>query len=1459
MNNPPFLRLFPRGRITPCGKMKTATGREGCFSAFSPYNSTYLHYSTDAILIFWLIFVVEKRILWQTMKRARYTRLFFYLFLYLAGLFLPSAAVSAGRNGVITKNIDVLPDMEIQYLRGNLGLSSSKVTAVYQDESGFLWIGTELGLYRYDGFNAQLIRNDWQKPHRLSSNKITHIEGEGDILWVGTDKGLNRLDKRNGSGTQYHFDDFSNSDEVGALLITKSGALWVGTEGGLYKYDRENDRFVLMCDIYGNSKVPHCAIKSLYEDSRHFVWIGTWDKGLFRYDPKKDEFYAMPKFNDINSAQVVYEDNRQRIWVGTWGKGLYLIENPHETDKPLQFRNFMYENTDGNLLSDYIYSIVGDPHTGLSWIGTAKGLVLLLCEDGQEKVMSLPDWKIPVPRHMFDRGADPKLCDRNGNIWISTVPVGMAMASISQKNFVSHALEEPELMNDIITCLTCDHEGNVWLGMERSGIVCQMAGTNRTVLMNHIPGIRGNRPIQKINGLKETSAGNMLVGTTRNGFIEIAADRKSARHYDQTNTAWLPDNCVYSFYEDREGNLLIGTWAGLCVRYTNGKGTHLEVEGLQGAQIQHIMQSRDGLLWLSTKNRGIVCLSGNIHSPKSLQLKSYQTPLDTELQLTDIYKTLQDKQGRIWACSQETGLMLYNKEREGFECVNQKFGISNEHICSIEEGYEGDLWISSRTHVMLLSLTADGNLANLYNFSTMDASNSYFERGISGSFQKAVYFGRQNDYLVFSDHHLQATKSNTAIAITGIKISNIPFEMLPDEERNGISTLLPPYTKQILLSPAQNNLTIEFSDFNYAKQRESRFAYMLEGHDNEWFYPEDGVFSAYYSNLSPGKYYFRLKASDINGVWQEMAQPLAIEVLPPLALRWWAILIYVLLLAAAVYYMMHHLKLREAHRRELQMAYLSKEKIEELNHKKLQFFTNITHDLMTPLTVISAKISELETKYPQTRPDYKIIRNNLNRLIRLLQQILEFRKAETGNLQLRVSKGDISDFCRREVESIQPLMNRKKLHLSLLCLPEQIVGYFDPDALDKIMYNLLSNAAKYTQEMGYVQVMLTACEGEEKDFVRLTVKDNGKGIPADRQADLFKRFYEGEHRHFNTYGTGIGLSLTKALVELHHGSISVESREGEGTTFTITFPIDVRYYKENEVDKSWETSDSEISPEGDLIQEDANSGDTGEEAWRNEDSDDGNQPYTLLIAEDNEELLMLMKKLLQRDYHILTAHNGKEGLEVMKAHKVDLVIADVMMPVMDGLEMMKQAKNDLELSHTPFIMLTAKRGEDERTEAYEAGADAYITKPFHLSTLQARIANLLRIKEKALKEIRDKLFEGFGNLDVTNADEDFLHKCIEAVQKHLNDANFDQQEFADEVATSKSTLYKKLKTVTGLNTSAFIRNIRMKAAKDIILKNPSIRISDLAYAVGYNDPKYFSSCFKKYFGVLPSEYANKAN
>ena len=523
-----------------------------------------------------------------------------------------------------------------------------------------------------------------------------------------------------------------------------------------------------------------------------------------------------------------------------------------------------------------------------------------------------------------------------------------------------------------------------------------------------------------------------------------------------------------------------------------------------------------------------------------------------------------------------------------------------------------------------------------------------------------------------------------------------------------------------------------------------------------------------------------------------------------------------------------------------------KAKAEELNHAKLQFFTNITHELLTPLTIISATVDELKTQAPSHNDLYTVMNSNIQRLIRLLQQILEFRKAETGNLKLRVSPGDLAAFVRTGTESFKPLVKKRKIHFSLLCDPESIVGYFDIDKLDKIMYNLLSNAAKYNKEDGFIQVTLSYDE-EDREFVLLRVKDNGKGISREKQATLFKRFYEGDYRKFNTIGTGIGLSLTKDLVTLHGGTISVESEVDHGTEFIVRIPIERSYYDEEQID------DEVIS----LRQTAIDYEDTPEDVIA-EVQELATKANSILLVEDNEELLNLMTKLLGREYNVFTAENGKEGIIVLENEDVDLIVSDIMMPEMDGIEFCKYVKGHLEISHIPVILLTAKNKEEDRAEAYEIGADAFISKPFNLTVLHARIRNLLKYKARMAHDFKNQIVFEVKDLNYTSLDEDFIQRAINCVNNHLEDPNFDQAQFADEMLTSKSTLYKKLKSLAGLNTSSFIRNVRLKAACRIMEeKGINIRVSELAYAVGFNDPKYFSSCFKKEFGMLPSEYIER--
>ena len=682
--------------------------------------------------------------------------------------------------------------------------------------------------------------------------------------------------------------------------------------------------------------------------------------------------------------------------------------------------------------------------------------------------------------------------------------------------------------------------------------------------------------------------------------------------------------------------------------------------------------------------------------------------------------------------------------------------------------------------------------------------------------------------------------------ITDIKIFNHSFSKLPVELQQKISPVMPTYTSKIELPHKYNNFSIEFAALTYKNPELNRYAYRLQNFDRDWQYTDADRRFAYYNNLPSGTYTFQLKATNENGEWSGYVRELTVVVLPPFWATWWAYLLYVIIVSVIGVSIYRTAKNRILLRNALRLREIEKAKAEELNHAKLQFFTNITHELLTPLTIISATVDELKTQAPSHNDLYTVMNSNIQRLIRLLQQILEFRKAETGNLKLRVSPGDIAAFVKNAAESFQPLVKKRKIHFSFLCDPESMIGYFDMDKLDKILYNLLSNAAKYNKEDGFIQVSLSYDE-TDKDFILLKIKDNGKGISKEKQKNLFKRFYEGDYRKFNTIGTGIGLSLTKDLVELHGGTISVESEVDHGTEFMVRIPIERSYYDEEQID------DEAIS----LMQNPVNYEDTQEDADV-ETQEVTIKANTILLVEDNGELLHLMTKLLSREYNVFTAQNGKEGIAVLEKEDVDLIVSDVMMPEMDGIEFCKYVKGHLEMSHIPMILLTAKNKEEDRAEAYEIGADAFISKPFNLTVLHARIRNLLKYKERMARDFKNQIVFEVKDLNYTSLDEDFIQRAIHCVNNHLEDPNFDQAQFADEMRTSKSTLYKKLKSLAGLNTSSFIRNVRLKAACRIMEeKGTNVRVSELAYAVGFNDPKYFSSCFKKEFDMLPSEYIER--
>ena len=520
-------------------------------------------------------------------------------------------------------------------------------------------------------------------------------------------------------------------------------------------------------------------------------------------------------------------------------------------------------------------------------------------------------------------------------------------------------------------------------------------------------------------------------------------------------------------------------------------------------------------------------------------------------------------------------------------------------------------------------------------------------------------------------------------------------------------------------------------------------------------------------------------------------------------------------------------------------------------------YTNITHELLTPLTVISASVDRLREKAPSNEQDYDLMQLNIERMVRLLQQILETSKSQSGELKLLVAQGDVMQYIRQTAVCIEPLMAKKGLDFKIECEPETMMGWIDTDKLDKIIYNLLSNAAKYTDgENG--KVLLQVHTNKRYDHIIIKVSDNGIGIPPDKMKKLFRRFYDGEYRQQKTIGTGLGLALTRELVYLHGGTIECDSEEGVGTTFTVTLPINKESFSASQIDEQHRI---DINMARSAILDIANRLHDEEPQELEESNVVDDDAYKLLIVEDNVELLMLMNQLLSTKYHVKTASNGKEALKIIKKEELDIIISDVMMPVMDGLTLTKRIKGDPNYQHLPIILLTAKTQEEDRNEALQIGADSYVTKPFKMSDLELRINNIVENRNRVREEFKGNLAKPIAitiaqqptNTEPT-PDELFLKRAMDCVYEHLDNSEYDRDALAADMGASSSSLYNKLRALTGLSINNFIRDIRMKEAMRLAQQNPLIRVSDLAYKVGFKDPKYFSTCFKKEYGLLPKEY-----
>ena len=1338
---------------------------------------------------------------------------------------------------------------------------TEEVSCMFFASNGIMWVGTNAGVKSYDGYVAKTYKSSAYQPGILPNNTIRSIaEDHQDNLWLGTRNGLVRMNKRTGKFKSFFLPEESQRI-IYTLYVSKDGTLWVGTDGGLSYFNPKTERFhtytpqnTWLIDENGHKqKISRYSVKAIVEDQNGDLLIGTWSSGLMRFKRGTNIMYRYPSFNATNSAYSLFFDKHRRLWVGTWGYGVVRLDNPGNVRQP-GAHQYPYSASH----FDTFYKIVHDPVTKTLWACTREGVCYL------EEDIPNAEWKgySSIGNNPLNFNNDIAT-DGQGNIWLCTQNNGILQVNTQPSIFKLWNLDKSHTqltINYIYSILTTDGE-NFWLGLNPYGIALHNRKTGKTLFNHEIPGlanIQQRALTTSISDIAKRSNGEIWFANNSYGVIvKPAAEKLAFLLTHETHPSIIQDNFVNTLFESDDKIMWIGQRNGLSIVYPNNQGTAITMkEGkkdLTSCDIRHISQDKEGNIWLATDNEGIIRISGNARNPKSLRCKQYSLA-QRNFDIEDATACLEDSRGRLWAISNSGGLFLYNKVKDKFEPKNQEYHLSGDRMLTIKEDENGNLWLTTDYALVNIVWGKDSKKPqDIIYFTNEDGlGNVLFVPNTACQYGKELFFGSRTSFFSFvPSMKPQLGKNRKAkLVVTDIIVDDQPFAKLDSAEKADISKEMPAYTRQLIIPAGVKKFNVEFALLTYGNTEKNVYAYQLEGYDDDWQYCDKGVHKAAFQNLSSGTYYLKIKATDGYGKWQELPYTITIQVLPPWYASRIAFMFYILMLIGSFFAAARWYKERVKTRNSLQMGVI---------------LTNITHELLTPLTVISATIYKLKEVAPQYEEDYLVMDSNINRTTRLLRQILEVRKSQAGQLHLLVSRGNLISFIEEACENIRPMAEHQKVTLSLEKPKIEGLVWFDADKMDKIIYNLLSNAIKYNKVGGKIDVSLRL----SKEQAVVTIADNGIGMSKEKMKHLYTRFFDGDYRKQNMPGTGIGLSLTHDLVKLHHGNIQCESLEGEGTTFTITLPIKKSAYAPDEIDNS----DKPNAVNQEAIRQ------ASQETKQESQSASEDKPKLapvhqsifirknaskILVVEDNEELLALMLQVLSKNYHVFTAKNGKQAMNIIMKEKLDLVVSDVMMPIMDGIELTKQLKSDKRFWQLPVILLTAKNKEENKTEAYAVGADAYITKPFKFDELEVRINALLANRKKMIEKIQAEISlqtstesEAQAALHLSNPDQAFITRATEIVMQHLADGDYNREAFAKDMAMGESTLYNKVKATTGQTVIAFITSIRLKEAQRIIRSNPNILISEVATQVGFNTPKYFSKCFKKEFGIFPKEYAEE--
>lgn len=1313
------------------------------------------------------------------------------------------------------------------------GLSHQMVNAIVKDPQGFIWIGTAEGLNRYDGTEFHVYRHEPGNPCSLSTS------------WIN------------------------------CLYITRDGRLFIGTEKGVNVYNAQKENFErISAKNDSRNLLGNLRIRCFCEDSKGYLWIGTLD-GLIRFDRRNGliNFYKLNHYDRDkmhNEVRSLCEDSAGRLWIGTFD-GLYCRETESGVFKSVPLKKAPAE---GNCLISGLHIQQEDPHT--LYIAATGGLRVFDTETGGERHYHTANSGIASNdvRDVTRYDAKHVLAATSSGLSVFDIPSG------GFTNFANSITDPVSLPTQIVRCLFQDDNGLVWLGTNYGVACCNShrrpidvhyindtdaeghttretitdiavlpgeiwIGTNNG-LMCYSPDMRLKRhfttknsllPHNNIKRILTDRSGIMWIGTN-NGVVYLDKNRTTLRRVD-TGDENFSFKYVYDIKEDNDGEIVVNISSGICFiraeRSASGEITRLRftpmiIDNLvssDNSDVPYFEPDKQGNIWIGSTSDGIFRYN------KSAQtIVQYKNDPDDPASIVSnrIYSIHTDALNRTWIGT-DTGLCRYAPETDGFERIDIGPHLSVRTIVSDESNR---LWIATGSWLIMFDYELSYKI-------TCDISQELkmndIEYNSVCSAGRRIYFGGHGGFIAFDPQEIKVDVRRYPVRLTSFRLHNTP--VLPGAEIDGKVILenSVTFSDQIRLRHDENFFRIDFALLNFATGAGNSYTYKLDGYDKEWITTDGEHSYASYSHIPPGRYTFRVNAANSDNIWSEAPAQIDIVVRP----AWWrstaACIGYTLLFAAFCILAVYLVRIRIRLARELKLEIMRRETYKEINQTKMVFFTNISHEFKTPLTLILGPIETLlETATEGQRKMLLIMKQNAERLLRLINQIMDMRKIDNNKMKLSLGMGDIAAFGQEIYATFCDHARQRRIDYTFESHPFCINMLFDRDKIEKVFYNLLSNAFKFTPDGGRIALRVETTEQEGQYYVRITVRDTGCGIRSEEQTRIFERFYQtGNIPHEQAEGSGIGLMLTKDYVRLHGGEIEVESAPGAGSCFTVTLPCRNGFPDAADEVRSGENQDPEHIPA---------------------DATGGGGMRKIVIVEDNEQMLGFMKTTLGGAYEVYTAADGQQGLEEIRRVYPDLIISDLMMPRMDGFEMCTLVRQDPLTSHIPLIMLTAKSNEGDRAASYNCGADAFISKPFSVKTLTTRIEGLIESRIKLQKLYRDRILSSPSEIVIESENDKFILKLIKVIEDNLENPDFNIQTLCESIDSSYQYVYRKVKALTGETINDFVRTIKLKRAAQYLCKG-ELRISEILYKSGFNSHSYFTKCFKEHYGMTPKEYVEQ--